>query len=466
MARTPRARNVRFAEAVARTRWTYDACAAAIRAVATESGTQLPSCDRSHIGHWIAGVQPTRRTPSFIAEALSRRLGYPIRPSDLGFGSSHEDDFEVNAHDWWQRDPVADLVMVGRTDLHRREVAVKTMYSLAALVLPLGSWKEIAARGARAQHDGAAIGQGEIDAVREMIDTFSRADERFGGGNGRVAAVAYVTTDVAAYLRGSFRSDVVRQAMFSAAAELAYLIGWKSFDSADQGMAQTWYLRALRLANESGDNPLGGFILRAMAHQAVDLGHGQACANLADSSLDWARHNGTPGARALFTVVKARGHAAQHDRRLAITTMKDAERQLNRVDWSAEPTWIHGMGFGEPSLANQTAQSLRDLGDLDQAEAQFRRSVATRNSAAHRRIHALTLANLADIECSRGALDGACKHWTAALDQMPGLRSARAFAAVGNIRKRLATLGQRMPADARSLDQRAASFLATEQPEH
>lgn len=466
MARTPRSRNTQFAEALARAKWTYEACAAAIRAIASESSVQLASCSRSHIGHWIAGVQPTGQTRSFIAEALSRRLGYRIRPADLGFLSNHEDDHELNDHDWWERDPAADLVMVGRADVRRRDMAVKTVYSLAALAVPLASWTEIAERGAKVCNDGVVVGHGEIDVVREMIDTFSRADERFGGGTGIAAAVAYLTTDVAAYLRGYFQSDIARRSMFSAAAELAYLVGWKSFDSDDQGMAQTWYLRALRLANEAGDNPLGGFILRAMAHQAVDLGHGQACVDLADSSLDWARQNGTPGARALFTVVKARGHAAQHSRHLAITTMHDAERQLDRVDWGTEPIWIHRMGFGEPSLANQTAQSLHDLGDLDQAEAQFKRSVATRDGAVHRRIHALTLANLADIEFTRGALDGACKHWSAVLDQMPGLRSARAFAAVRNIRRRLATLGQRMPADARALDQRANTFLTADRPEH
>src|SRR5205809_3659080 len=101
-----------------------------------------------------------------------------------------------------------------------------------------------------------------------MITTFSQADERFGGGHARLAVVAYLTTDVASYLRGSFAADEDRRAMFSAAAELTYLVGWKAFDSAQHGLAQRYYVKALRLANEADDGAFGGFILRAMGHQA------------------------------------------------------------------------------------------------------------------------------------------------------------------------------------------------------
>jgi tetratricopeptide (TPR) repeat protein len=293
-----------------------------------------------------------------------------------------------------------------------------------------------------------------------MIATFSQADERFGGGHARLAIVAYLTNDVAGYLRSSFGSDDERRSMFSAAAELTYLVGWMAFDSGQQGLAQRYYLRALRLANEAGDGALGGFILRAMAHQAVDLGHGQACLRLADSALEWSRKNATPGASALFTVVKARGYAAERQTEPTLTTLQAAERLLNQVDWSAEPVWIHRMGFGEPSLANQTAQALRDLGDFAESERQFRRSTATRDGAAHRRIQALTLANLADVQYTRGQLADACNNWSKSLDAMTGLQSARANQAVLNLRRRLGALGPRQPAFARKLDQRAAAMLS------
>jgi tetratricopeptide (TPR) repeat protein len=344
--------------------------------------------------------------------------------------------------------------------LERREFAKAALYSLAALAVPLHEWQEIADRGKRAQGSGAAVGVGEIEAVRHMTASFSRADERFGGGHARLAIVAYLTTDVAGYLRGRFASDRDRRAMFSAAAELTYLTGWKAFDCSLHGLSQTYYTKALRLANEADDGPLAGFILRAMAHQAVDLGHGQACLRLAESALEWSRTNATPGAAALFTVVKARGFAAERHAAETAKTLQRAEKLLSAVDQDAEPIWINRMGFGEPSLANQTAQALRDLGDLAEAERQFKRSIATRDGLGHPRIHALTLTYLADVQFTRSRLTEACKNWSTALDVIDGIRSARADRAVRDMRRCLATLGPRMPAQARRLAQRAAKRLA------
>ncbi|HET6215186.1 MAG TPA: hypothetical protein VFE14_20140 [Micromonosporaceae bacterium] len=249
--------------------------------------------------------------------------------------------------------------------------------------------------------------------------------------------------------------------MFSAAAELTYLAGWKTFDCAEMGLAQRYYLKALGLANEADDGPLAGFILRAMAHQAVDLGHGQACLRLAESALEWSRRNATPGANALLTVVKARGHAAQRQTTKTTRTLQEAERLLGRVEWETEPIWIHRMGFGEPSLANQTAQALRDLGDLAEAERQFRRSTVTRDGVGHRRIHALTLANLADVQFARCHVAEACKSWSRSLDAMAGVKSARAGQAVRDLRRCLATLGPRMPSFAKQLDERAATMAGS-----
>ncbi|GGM27810.1 MULTISPECIES: Tat pathway signal protein [Micromonospora] len=464
MARTPRQRNEKLLAAIKECRWSYDACAAAVRAIARENLDALPSCDRSHVGHWVGGVKPSGRTSRYLAEAISRRLGWTMNPVDLGLleGDSLEPD--LRGLNWWEHAPAIDLLTVGRADLERREFGFNALYSLAALAVPLDSWQEIADRGRRVHGGGAAVGRSEIDAVREMLDVFSKADERFGGGHARLAVVQYLTSDVAGYLQGRFSSLNDRRDMFSVAAEMTYLAGWKAFDSSLHGLAQRYYVQALRLANEADDRPLGGFTLRAMAHQAVDLGHGQEALKLARSALEWSRGRATPAATALFTVLTARGHAATSDPTRTSAALLAAEAQLADASADDEPTWIRTSGFTEASLASQAGQALRDLGDLPGAESQLRRSIVTRNTGAYRRIHTLTLANLADVQCSRGRLREAAENWNHAMDTMEGVKSGRASAAVKNIRTRLSNFGPRLPAFAKQLDQRAATYLRQGNP--
>jgi len=196
-------------------------------------------------------------------------------------------------------------------------------------------------------------------------------------------------------------------------------------------------------------------------HQAVDLGHGQACLNLAESALEISRKSATPGAAALITVLKARGLAAERHAAQTTTTLQRAETLLSRVAPGTEPSWINRIGFGEPSLAHQTALALRDLGDLAEAEHQFKRSRATRDGVGHPRTYSLTLANLADVQFTRGLLPEACQNWSKSLDAMAGIRSARTDQAVRNLRSRLATLGPRKPTFAQQLNQHAAAWQQT-----
>ncbi|MFV2124468.1 Tat pathway signal protein [Micromonospora sp. LOL_013] len=459
MTRQQRKRNEQLREMIKACRWSYDACAAAVRVIAREHNDDLRSCDRSHVGHWVAGVRPSGRTPRYLAEAVSRRLGHLVSPTDLGFDVDGSLEADLGGLDWWVDDCATNLVTIGRADLERRAFALKALYSLAALAVPFESWQEVADRGRRAQGGGVAVGRSEIDAVRDMLAVFSRADERFGGGHARLAVIQYLSSDVADYLRGRFSSDSERRAMFSLAAEMTYLAGWKAFDSSLHGLAQRYYVQSLRLANEADDRALAAFTLRAMAHQAVDLGHGQQALNLAESALGWSKGSSTPAATALFAILVARGHAATGDRTRTSTAISAAEKRLAESAPDEEPPWIRTSGFTETSLASQAGQALRDLGDMSGAEMQLRRSIATRNSDVYRRIHTLTLANLGDVQCAQGRLGEAAANWNMAMDAMTGVKSGRARAAVKNMRARLGGVGQRLPSFAKQLDQRGAALL-------
>ncbi len=132
----------------------------------------------------------------------------------------------------------------------------------------------MAARGiARATASARCVGGGDLETVREMASIFSRIDQRRGGGHARTALVQYLTSDVATYLQGRYIDERVRKDMFSAASELADLSGWMAFDNAEHSIAQHYFSVTVKLAAEADDPPMAGHVLRAMAHQAVDLGH-------------------------------------------------------------------------------------------------------------------------------------------------------------------------------------------------
>jgi len=293
-----------------------------------------------------------------------------------------------------------------------------------------------------------------------MVSVFSRIDQRRGGGHARTAVVQYLTTDVARYLRGSFADDRVRREMYSAASELAYLSGWMAFDSSEHAIAQRYFAVAIKLAAEADDPPMAGHVLRAMAHQALDLGHSQQAMELATASMDGQRYAmASPRERALLGVVYARGLTATRQERAAATALVRAEDDLAAAGpGDAEPGRV--FFFGEASLAHETACALRDSGDLAGAVREFRRSVRARKAATFTRTHCVTLGYLGAVQAHQGGIEEACATWSAALDAMDGIRSGRTRQVAIDMRSVLSpfrSLGIRAVGD---LDARAATHLA------
>ncbi|MGP4114308.1 hypothetical protein ACTWP5_25785 [Streptomyces sp. 4N509B] len=240
---------------------------------------------------------------------------------------------------------------------------------------------------------------------------FSRIDQRHGGGHARTAVVQYLTTDVSRYLGGRFLDDQVRRGMYSAASELAYLSGWMACDNGEHPITQRYFTIAVSLAAEADDAPMAGHVLRAMAHQAVELGHPTEALNLAAAS---------PG--------------------------------------DVEPGRV--FFFSEASLAHETACVLRDSGDLEGARREFRRSVRTRKASSFTRTHAVTLGYLGSVQARQGAIEEACGTWSRALDIMDGVHSARARRTAADMRRALSPVRVRGIPAVMDLDRRAAAFLA------
>lgn len=458
MART---RNTKLAGLIAETGWSQEQVAAAFVRVAAELGaTELLGTRRSHISMWLLGTQPTGRAPLLLCETLSRRLQRPVTPADIGLRSLAS---AAATAPEWHVDTLTALLNLGRSDLdmERRQVLANTAYSVAGLALPKPSWWDEAPEQARvrASATGGRVGTAEIDAVREMTAFFSQRDQRRGGGDGRTALVQYLNDSVATYLSGVFPDEQVRRDLFSAAGELVYLSGWMAFDGSQHGIAQRYFTLAVRLAAEAEDAPLAGHVLRAMAHQAVDLGHPKQAVDLATASIERKRYTlASSRERALLGVVQARGLAAAGRKKDSVAALLRAEDDLAAAGPDEdEPhrVWF----FSEASLAHETACTLRDIGDLQGAQGEFRRSVRTRKAATFSRTHAVTLGYLGAVQARQGNVEAACATWAQALDSMDGIHSGRARDTVLNMRRVLSPFRNRGIKAATEIDDRAKVIL-------
>ncbi|MGH3870696.1 MAG: helix-turn-helix transcriptional regulator [Pseudonocardiaceae bacterium] len=409
---------------------------------------------------WVGGSHPWKWASVALPEALSHRPGRTVTLDDTEFTIR---SLSARTALDWRRDTLISLTELGKVDvdMERRRVLAAATYSLATLAVPDGPWwTQLAARGStRATASARVVGRSDLEAVREMTSIFSRVDQRRGGGHARTALVQYLTSDVVSYLRGSYHDEQVRKDMFSAASELAYLSGWMAFDNAEHSIAQRYFSIAVKLAAEAADPPMAGHIFRAMAHQAIDLGHFHHGLDLATASMDSTRYIlASPRERALFGVVYARALGAAGQKSAAAKALITAEDDLaSATSGDDEPSRV--FFFGEASLAHQTACTLRDTGDLSGALKEFRRSVRTRKAATFTRTHALTLGHLDAIEARQGEIEQACSTWSTALDAMDGIHSGRTRQAVADMRLTLSPFCRRGIPATIELDVRAFAYL-------
>ncbi|GLF98139.1 tetratricopeptide repeat protein [Streptomyces yaizuensis] len=458
MART---RNTLLAALIQETGWSQPQAAAHVVRVAAEAGAdELAAVTRSHIAMWISGTRPSGRAVPIVCETLSRKLGRVVTPADIGLDGADGPGPDADA---WETDTLTAITSLGGTamDPARRKLLATSAYSAAAAALPAAAWWDNAPRAAQARRPLSRedITPAHVDAVRETAGFFSRRDQRLGGRAGRAALAAYLHSDVTDYLGGRFTSEPLRRELTSAASELAYLAGWMGFDGGEHALAQRYFTLAVRLAAEADDAPLAGHTLRAMAHQAIDLGHPAQGLQLAEASVAHRRYTlAHPREKALIGVVHAKALAAAGYKKPALAALVRAENDLGHADTTRdEPGRV--FFFGEASLAHETACTLRTLGDLTGAEKEFRRSVRTRRVQQHARTHALTLGYLGAVQARRGHLDAAITTWNQALDTMTGIQSGRARDTVVQMRRALSPLRGRGGAAATALDDRARQIL-------
>ncbi|GGJ97033.1 hypothetical protein GCM10011583_30710 [Streptomyces camponoticapitis] len=281
---------------------------------------------------------------------------------------------------------------------------------------------------------GQRVGSGDVAALRSVGELFRTLDQAYGGGHARQALVRYLEHECEPMLRGVYGESTGRR-LFAAAADLTRLAGWTSYDIAAHGLAQRYFVQALRLSQAAGDRAYGSFVLITMSRQAVYLGHGREAVQLARVAQQGVGSSAPPVVQALLHSVEARGHAVLTEARACTASLARAERALESARPGDEvPHWAST--FDEGQLADEFGHCYRDLQQYRASVQHAERSLQLRSPAfARSRLFCRVV-----LACGRlglGELDQACALGAEAAQQATEIRSARAVDYVRDFERRL-----------------------------
>ncbi|MGW2848377.1 regulator [Streptomyces sp. NPDC001274] len=281
---------------------------------------------------------------------------------------------------------------------------------------------------------GQRVSGGDVAALRSVGELFRTLDHAYGGGHARQALVRYLEHEAEPMLRGTYGEATGRR-LFAAAADLTRLAGWTSYDIAAHGLAQRYFVQALRLAQAAGDRAYGSYVLTTMSRQAVYLGHGREAVQLARVAQQGIGSSAPPVVQALLHAVEARGHGVLGESRACTTSLARAERALDIARPGDEvPHWARH--FDEAQLADEFGHCHRDLQQYRAAAQYAERSLQLR-SPAYARSRLFCQVVLASARLGLGELDQACALGVEAAQQAAEMRSVRATEYLHDFERRL-----------------------------
>ncbi|MEH0631103.1 hypothetical protein QBA36_40015 [Streptomyces stelliscabiei] len=136
------------------------------------------------------------------------------------------------------------LAELGSTDISRRSLLGSVPFVPGALTNPQRAWLLWLVESQDAPKLAPVSGGGPVEQVHAMLRMFDEMDNHYGGGGIRTSIVQYLTTEVVPLLQQRGTPPHHRRELFAAAARLAAMAGWSSYDAGEYGLAQRYMTQA------------------------------------------------------------------------------------------------------------------------------------------------------------------------------------------------------------------------------
>jgi hypothetical protein len=407
---------------------TYERLAAMVRKAAEADGGYSRAHD-SLVCKWCLGeVTPGLNHCRWLALALglpiervraaadAQRKGAAWLAADAGLLTYHGAVLGAFEH----------ALLLGKTDLERPSLVASVSFSVDALIAASRDWlihhmdRRLTPHGPSA--DGAA-------PLRDTFRAFQELDTRHGGGHSRLALVQYIST----YALPLLNEHGTDASLYSASAELLYLAGLTAFDSGALGLAERYFIHALRLAEEAGIRAFTGNVLAAMSHLVIAAGRSAEAVQLARAGLVSAKGADVPGVLMRLHLMEARGHALRGDTSGSRAALYDAQVAWDTSDPSAGPAWARFLDTAY--LDGEMSQCYRDLGDWPAAERAARESAMSGASDGRGRRRILSQVAFAAARLHQHDVPESCHIGGQALDLLAdGVNSWRARREIAALR--------------------------------
>ncbi|GAA3117301.1 tetratricopeptide (TPR) repeat protein [Kribbella aluminosa] len=415
--------------------WTHQDVADTIAAHSRKLRLGSPAAQRQKVRRWEhMGVVPDMRSQQALAAALDVSLEQ-VRllswPRWLPTGQNIRTDYAWT--DDGTRAVLTDTLEYAVQD--RRGFLTLTG---ALLTTVAGGWAgsvPAVAKIDRATADGGRIDEEVLAWIDAKVPTLRRMDDRLGGEVLRnvIDADLRVVNDL---LSRASLIDSQRLRLQGAAAELAQLAGWVSFDSGLQSAGQRYYQAGLHAAQSADDSLLGANVLACMSFQSALTGHPHDGIELAQAAQASVKASaGVSRVKAMIATREARAHAKAGNHRECGEALQRAERFLeSATDSGTEPEWVYY--FDEAELVAQVGACWLDLRQPQDALRLLDRALDTIDPS-YVRDRTIYHVRQASAHLQLGELEYSCDLLHKAIGLALQSRSARSVATIQSLRERM-----------------------------